>query len=148
MTHDGESLAQLADEIRQILAAALASNERHDAAIDRLDERHSAEMQRLDERNIAETGRRDDLHMQEIHRRDDLHAHELDLIRDALETRDVIGQAKGVIMTTLSCSPDEAFNLLRQQSQHENRKLVVVAHEIANRAWQRPPPPKEGPAKP
>jgi AmiR/NasT family two-component response regulator len=70
----------------------------------------------------------------------------LELIREALETRDIIGQAKGVIMAALSCSPDEAFTLLRQQSQAENRKLVVIATEIANRAWNRPnapqPPPK------
>ena len=38
---------------------------------------------------------------------------------------------------------DETFNLLRQQSQHENRKLVEVAIEIAERASS----PSDGPYK-
>ena len=40
----------------------------------------------------------------------------------------------GVIMATLSCSPDEAFNLISWQSQHEYRKLVGGRIEIAIRA--------------
>lgn len=131
---DEPNLAGLCDEIRQLLAAAL---ERKDQHID--------DLQRRDDLHIAETDRRDELHVQEIHRRDDLHAHELELIHEALETRDIIGQAKGVIMAALSCSPDEAFTLLRQQSQHENRKLVVVAAEAANRAWKRPGSPNSSP---
>ena len=121
------TVAALRDEIRRVLAAALES-----------DQRHAANMQRRDELHLAETSRRDELHIQELERRDELHAHETELIREALETRDIIGQAKGVIMAALNCSPDEAFNLLRQQSQHENRKLVEVAAEIATRAWRRP----------
>jgi len=52
----------------------------------------------------------------------------------ALETRDVIGQAKGVIMAAMRCSADEAYRLLVRQSQQENRKLREVAAEIAQRA--------------
>ncbi|MFP5376111.1 MAG: GAF and ANTAR domain-containing protein [Acidimicrobiia bacterium] len=48
----------------------------------------------------------------------------------ALENRDVIGQAKGILMASTGCSADRAFELLRQQSQHENRKLVDVARAI------------------
>jgi AmiR/NasT family two-component response regulator len=55
-------------------------------------------------------------------------------LRLALESRDLIGQAKGVIMVTMRCSPDRAFELLVAQSQAENRKLVEVAAEIASRA--------------
>jgi AmiR/NasT family two-component response regulator len=95
-------------------------------------------LDRRDELHIAETERRDELHVHELERRDDLHTHEVESIREALETRDIIGQAKGVIMATMSCSPDEAFHLLRQQSQHEQRKLAEVAAEVANRAWKRP----------
>jgi AmiR/NasT family two-component response regulator len=91
-------------------------------------------MERRDERHIAETERRDELHVRELERRDELHTHESEMIREALETRDIIGQAKGVVVVTLGCSPDEAFNLIRQQSQRENRKLVDVAIEIAKRA--------------
>jgi response regulator NasT len=79
--------------------------------------------------------------MQEMQRRDDLHIHEMENVWEALETRDIIGQAKGVIMAALSCSPDEAFNLIRKQSQHENRKLVHVAVEIAGRASRLPDAP-------
>jgi hypothetical protein len=128
------NLAGLRDEIRELLSAALERNGQHIDEIERRDELH-----------IAETERRDELHVQEMHRRDDLHAHELELIHEALETRDIIGQAKGVIMAALSCPPDEAFNLLRQQSQHENRKLVVVATEVASRAWKRPGTPNASP---
>lgn len=48
----------------------------------------------------------------------------------ALENRAAIEQAKGVIMASTGCSPDEAFELLRQQSQSENRKLREIAVEI------------------
>ena len=106
-----------------MLAAALAA-----------DQRHAAELQRRDEQHIAESDRRDELHLQELQRRAELHAHELEIVREALETRDIIGQAKGVIMVALSCSPDEAFQLLRKQSQHENRKVVEVAADVARRA--------------
>ena len=124
---DEERLVALRDEIVRLLAAALQT-----------DQRHEAEMQRRDQLHVAESDRRDTLHVQELQRRDDLHARELEMIREALETRDIIGQAKGVIMAALSCSPDEAFNLLRQQSQHENRKLVDVAIDIVKRACEEP----------
>jgi len=48
----------------------------------------------------------------------------------AMQTRAVIEQAKGVIMATGHCSAEEAFELLRVQSQHENRKLRDIAAEI------------------
>lgn len=50
------------------------------------------------------------------------------------DTRDLIGQAKGVIMSSIGCSADAAFGLIVRQSQHENRKVVDVAAEIAARA--------------
>lgn len=51
----------------------------------------------------------------------------------AIESRAVIEQAKGVIMATTGCSADEAFGLLREQSQMENRKLRDIASEIVAR---------------
>ena len=124
-----DRLEDLRIEIERLLSAALAS-----------DERHEAELERRDLLHVAETARRDQLHVDEMQRRDDLHTHEMALIREALETRDIIGQAKGIIMAAMSCSADQAFHLLRQQSQHENRKLVEVAIEIAERpAMHRPP---------
>jgi GAF domain-containing protein len=50
----------------------------------------------------------------------------------AMETRAQIEQAKGIIMATARCGPDEAFQLLVQQSQHENRKLREIAAEIVD----------------
>jgi hypothetical protein len=51
-------------------------------------------------------------------------------LRAALEGRASIEQAKGVIMAAMQCSPDDAFEVLVVQSQHENRKLRDVARDI------------------
>jgi GAF domain-containing protein len=51
----------------------------------------------------------------------------------AMESRAVIEQAKGVIMATTGTGADQAFDLLRQQSQAENRKLRELAAEIVDR---------------
>jgi hypothetical protein len=48
----------------------------------------------------------------------------------ALASRDIIGQAKGIIMMTKHCDADTAFELLVAQSQAEHRKLAEVAGEI------------------
>jgi GAF domain-containing protein len=54
----------------------------------------------------------------------------------ALENRDVIGQAKGIIMASEGVSPDEAFDVLRRASQRSNRKLHDVAREMVERRRQ------------
>ena len=48
----------------------------------------------------------------------------------AMDHRGVIEQAKGVLMGAHRISADDAFDLLRQRSQHENRKLRDVALDI------------------
>ena len=48
----------------------------------------------------------------------------------AMRSRASIEQAKGVIMGSMGCSADDAFGVLRQQSQSENRKLHDVAEEV------------------
>lgn len=53
-------------------------------------------------------------------------------LNEALESRAVIDQAKGILMATESCSAAEAFDRLRTRSQHKNRKLRVVAHQIVD----------------
>ena len=58
-------------------------------------------------------------------------------LANAMHTRATIEQAKGVIMATAHVGPDEAFDLLRQQSQTENRKLRDVAREIVGRQARR-----------
>ncbi|MFC4857140.1 ANTAR domain-containing response regulator [Actinophytocola glycyrrhizae] len=51
----------------------------------------------------------------------------------ALETRDVIGQAKGILMNRRGITADEAFDLLRRTSQDLNIKLAELAHTLATR---------------
>jgi GAF domain-containing protein len=52
-------------------------------------------------------------------------------LRAALVTRDLIGQAKGILMTRLGVTADEAFDLLRTASQRLNIKLREVADTVA-----------------
>ena len=54
-------------------------------------------------------------------------------LQQALESRAAIEQAKGIIMATRRCGPDEAFALLRRASQTQNRKLRAIATEIVER---------------
>lgn len=50
--------------------------------------------------------------------------------QEALSSRDVIGQAKGMLMERHRISADEAFDALRRSSQGLNSKLRDVAHEV------------------
>lgn len=54
-------------------------------------------------------------------------------LRQAMASRAVIEQAKGVIMASMGCGGETAFTVLRQQSQAENRKLREIAQEIVDR---------------
>lgn len=54
-----------------------------------------------------------------------------DRLREGMINRDVIGQAKGVLMARHRVTPDAAFELLREASQRLNRKLRQVADEVA-----------------
>ena len=106
--NDVNDLRQLQARIRTLLADALQS------ATD------------LDEM----TRMRDAIEVKDADRRDVLHAEEQAHIAMALDHRDVVGQAKGIIMSSLGCSADTAFGLLVHQSQRENRKVYEVAVEI------------------
>ncbi|MEA2505877.1 MAG: hypothetical protein QOH48_495 [Actinomycetota bacterium] len=53
----------------------------------------------------------------------------LHLVR-AVENRDLIGQAKGILMEREGCSADEAFRMLVEASQRANIKVVNIADEI------------------
>src|SRR6185437_12839887 len=50
-----------------------------------------------------------------------------DQFRSALASRDIIGQAKGVIMERFNLDAVEAFELLTRVSQQSNTRLVDVA---------------------
>jgi GAF domain-containing protein len=54
-------------------------------------------------------------------------------LHKAIETRDVIGQAKGILMQRRGCTAEEAFDLLRRTSQDLNIKLADLAHLLAAR---------------
>ena len=51
-------------------------------------------------------------------------------LTEAMNSRSVIDQARGILMASTGCSADDAFELLKQQSQHENVKLRDVAAGI------------------
>ena len=54
-------------------------------------------------------------------------------LRKAIDSRDVIGQAKGIIMVRRGVSADEAFDVLRRTSQDLNVKLAELARTLADR---------------
>jgi hypothetical protein len=51
-------------------------------------------------------------------------------LRDAAESRTVVDQARGMIMQTLGCTPDEAMRWLRRNSQERNVRVADVASMI------------------
>ena len=53
-------------------------------------------------------------------------------LRRAIRSRDVIGQAKGLLMERRGVGEDEAFAILREASQSLNMKLAVIAESVAN----------------
>jgi hypothetical protein len=54
-------------------------------------------------------------------------------LRDALLTRDVIGQAKGILMQRRGINAEDAFEILRRTSQDLNMKLAQVADLLVTR---------------
>ena len=70
------------------------------------------------------------------------HSHEdeerrADHLNAALGTREVIGQAQGILMERERISAAQAFDVLRRASQHLNRKLRDVAQDFVD-TGQRP----------
>jgi hypothetical protein len=63
-------------------------------------------------------------------RRDEVDRREAALHR-ALSTRDVIGQAKGILMERQHLSAGDAFDVLRRASQRLNRKVADLAEHLA-----------------
>ncbi|KUM90845.1 MULTISPECIES: ANTAR domain-containing protein [Streptomyces] len=55
---------------------------------------------------------------------------EVEQLRQAIATRPVIDQARGVLMATHACSPDQAWDVLREASQLSNTKLRKVAEVV------------------
>ncbi|MGZ4494620.1 MAG: ANTAR domain-containing response regulator [Nocardioides sp.] len=57
-------------------------------------------------------------------------ADEVTQLREALRSRPVIDQAKGIVMADRRCSADEAFRVLRQLSMDTNVRVTDVASAI------------------
>ncbi|HET7310399.1 MAG TPA: GAF and ANTAR domain-containing protein [Mycobacteriales bacterium] len=55
-------------------------------------------------------------------------------LSEAMTSRAVIEQAKGVIMATNGGTPDDAFDMLVRLSQSSHRKLRVIAQEVVAKA--------------
>ena len=60
-----------------------------------------------------------------------LHREEVETLRVGLESREVIGQAMGILMNRRGLTADDAFDVLVRASQHLNRKLRDVASNVA-----------------
>jgi GAF domain-containing protein len=59
-------------------------------------------------------------------------------LKEALKSREMIGQAKGILMEREGCSADEAFDILRRASQNSNKKLRAIAREVVESASREP----------
>lgn len=53
-------------------------------------------------------------------------------MEEALQSRDLIGQAKGILMAREGVTADQAFDMLRRASQRLNVKLRDVASEVVH----------------
>jgi len=58
-------------------------------------------------------------------------AHHLENVTSALVNRDIIGQAKGILMERFKITSDQAFAVLAKVSQDTNRKLSAIAEDLA-----------------
>ncbi|WP_345945307.1 ANTAR domain-containing protein [Streptomyces albus subsp. chlorinus] len=65
---------------------------------------------------------------------------ELDQLRQAMETRPVIDQARGVLMASWHCTPQTAWQILVDTSQHTNTKLRKVAAMLTRSTQGEPMP--------
>ena len=58
-------------------------------------------------------------------------AHHLENVTSALVNRDIIGQAKGILMERFKITSDQAFAVLAKVSQDTNRKVSAIAEDLA-----------------
>ncbi|MGX1562133.1 ANTAR domain-containing protein [Streptomyces sp. NPDC055506] len=69
---------------------------------------------------------------------------EVEQLRQAIASRPVIDQARGILMATHGCTSDQAWHILRETSQLSNTKLRDVAAAVtASAEPEGPPPPPE-----
>jgi len=121
-TNRTDAILALRNEIQRLLAAALASDQDLASVILQSQQLQDEEILALADQHNIDTENLAQL------------SSEVDQLKSALKTRDLIGQAKGVIIATMGCSADEAFALLVTQSQHEQRRVSDIAAEITAKA--------------
>lgn len=57
---------------------------------------------------------------------------EVEQLRQAIASRPVIDQARGILMAAYGCTSDEAWHILREASQLSNTKLRAVAEALTS----------------
>ncbi|MDQ4037237.1 MAG: GAF and ANTAR domain-containing protein [Actinomycetota bacterium] len=55
-------------------------------------------------------------------------------MKDAMATRAVIEQAKGILVSQRGCTPDQAFDILVRASKNANRKLREIAEAMVEKS--------------
>ncbi len=60
-------------------------------------------------------------------------------LQKAISARDLIGQAKGILMERHKLTADQAFSVLSRASQHTNTKLIDVARALTDTGHLTPP---------
>jgi hypothetical protein len=131
MTSD--DIRSLRDEITRLLAAAAQADVDNAEALRVAEAAHQAEIAEL----VAMTQRATNSQAERTADREHDYEVQVANLRLALESRDLIGQAKGVLMVTKRCTADQAFAMLVKQSQHENRKVVEIAADIIKQTNRR-----------
>jgi len=63
-------------------------------------------------------------------------------VQEAMRSRAVIEQAKGILMDRNRCSSEQAFTLLSKASQRQNVKLRILAQALVDEAVGREPGPR------
>jgi hypothetical protein len=65
--------------------------------------------------------------------RDVLHGSAYDRLIARLESQPVIEQAKGILMAQLGCTAEDAFDMLRVESQRSNIPVRDIARQVVDR---------------
>jgi hypothetical protein len=121
---------QLRDEVSRLLAAGVQSDADHAIATADADERHRVEVDELHDTAAATSAAHQVHDAKMAHDRDS----DSDYFELSLQSRDLVGQAKGVLIVAMPCTGEAALQLLLEKSRADNRTLTEIAAEIVARA--------------
>jgi len=68
------------------------------------------------------------------------HTDQLANLNEAMATRDLIGQAQGIIMERYDLTSEQAMQFLRRISQHSHEKVRHLAHQLVSPRTEASPP--------